>query len=114
MQLVTIASEVVARRKVVIALPGAVLDNGQAVRREKIGGEWSEGIIVDILESRSEASEVAACDANCEWLNEDRDINEVAAPEYQVLPFETFEGTILDTEIASGSIRYVSGDASKA
>jgi len=51
MQIVTTRSDIIVGQTVLVALPGTVLQDESVVKRHKIGGEWSEGVLVDIVDA---------------------------------------------------------------
>lgn len=46
-QLVVVDKSVVVGQKVRVALEGATLPNGKTVKRNKLGGEWNEGVLLE-------------------------------------------------------------------
>lgn len=114
MQIVTVRGDIMVGQTALIALPGAVLQNGKTVNREKISGEWSEGSFIDIIDIKTDMSSVVD-DATCVCLSEDDDSDLTSSVEYQVLPCQTFSNeNVQETLTPSRSLHYVNGDASKA
>lgn len=125
-QVVTDKSGIIAGQAATVALPGAVLENGRMVRREKIGGEWSEGAFIETVDGEYEASQDALDDATNECLIQDGDSDVATPAEYRVLPdsgvlpmVSIGDCTILAniasySGVSRGTLHYVSGDASKA
>merc|ERR1719482_1462883 len=114
MQVVTCRSGIVVGHTVLIALPGTVLENGKLVRCEKLGGEWSEGALIDVVDAGSQSIQGEPQNASCKCVSHD-DCGAaiegchdgVGLAEYEVLPCSLSEMRTLDTGGALGTIRYV-------
>mmetsp|Transcript_20045 Transcript_20045/g.37887 ORF Transcript_20045/g.37887 Transcript_20045/m.37887 type:complete len:311 (-) Transcript_20045:66-998(-) len=98
-----------------LALPGATVA-GKVVKQQKIAGEWSEGMLVHMVEEQVEGAQETDTEALKETveLEDGDDVSQTSDQEavsavYQVLPTA---GAAL--EVSPGNIYYVAGDASKA
>jgi O-acetyl-ADP-ribose deacetylase (regulator of RNase III) len=119
MQVVTGRSDIVVGHTVLAALPGELLENGKLVRREKTGGEWSEGALIDVVDAGSQAPQVSPQNSSDERFSEedeseDGDHDDIGPAGYQVLPCDMSETSNSDAGVSFGSLIYVNGDASKA
>jgi len=112
MQIVTTRSDIIVGQTVLVVLPGTVLQDKSVITRHKIAGEWSEGVLVDIVEAGPETLRDAPGDSPIEDVSQDGYCEEIPRAEFQVLPSTILEVDVSET--AAGSIHYVNGDASKA
>lgn len=113
LQMVTDRPHVEVGHIVLVALPGSVLEDGRVARREKIAGEWSEGLIIDIVSNSPDPARSVPDDTTSE-SSEHESSSPNASVEYQVLPHGASSTDALDSRDVSGRLHFVNGDASKA
>jgi len=121
MQIVTTMSDIMAGQMVIVALPDTVLPDKRVVTRQKIGGEWSEGVLVDIVDAEPkglhdalDAEPEGLGDSTNDALSQDGYCEEITRADFQVLPCTMPDADVSAIETAVRSIHYVNGDASKA
>lgn len=115
MQIVTSRSDVMNGHHVMVALPGAELEDKTVVKCAKIGGEWSEGVLVDVVDVSSEAAKDALGHAPGDVPDQQDDsADDTAFAEFRVLQSGSLAMEASDPETAMGCVHHVNGDASKA
>jgi phenylalanyl-tRNA synthetase beta chain len=93
-QIVCGAPNVVAGKKVIVALPGARIGNNIKIKRSKMRGELSEGMLCALQEiGFSENIAPKAYDEGIWFLPDD------AKPGESVFPYLGMDDTVIDTDI---------------
>jgi len=129
LQIVTNRADVPVGGIALVAMPGEKLQSGKIVEKQKIGGEWSEAVLVDLAEPRPVQSQgllneqfeetISSLCAQCQddqgpnsGHDKDGDIFELDA--YQVLPRAALSIRRDGDDVSPGALHYVSGDAAIA
>lgn len=115
-QVVTDREDVAVGCFVTLALPGATVA-GKLVKQQKVAGEWSEGLLVDIVEEQVEGSQAMDTEASKEAveLEEEHDASVVSDQDDECAVEHVLPAAPASVaEVSPGSVHYVAGDASKA
>jgi len=80
-QIVCDRSDLVVGQEVTAALEGATLENGQRVKRAKVAGEWSEGVLVKVSAAPPKTNPAGECDVADTEEHEEAADEEISAPD---------------------------------